>query len=297
MEFGKLADISQVNWELPLDDVRNKINPSPHLKIYMGAPTWGNKQWRGKFYPMGAQEETFLYLYSRQFNCTELNTSFYRIPSPEIAKEWRTHVPESFRFCPKIYKGISHSQFGLGDRGLLNEWFIFLRNLENKLGPCLLQFHEKFSYNEKLILFQFLEKWPSEIELTLEFRHPSWFKDHSILPALTDYLRKRRIGLVINDVAGRRDVLHTSITAPWTMLRLIGNNLGPSDELRLKLWAERLKSWQENGIEAVYLMLHQPDDIWTIEFARLALNVLQEKNLKDIPHFEPLVQRDLFSHE
>lgn len=297
MEFGKIEDICDVNWTLPSDDPKNeRINGKVrNPQIYFGSPAWANRTWRGKIYPQGISPEKFLYFYSRQFNCIELNTTHYRIPSKVTTEEWLSSVPSHFQFCPKLHKEISHSWSGMMDKKLLKEWLDFIESLKGNLGPCFIQFHEKFSYEDKMLLFRFLESWPSEFKLTLEFRHSSWFSQNKILPALTDYLHKKQMGLVITDVAGRRDVLHTSLSANWTMIRLIGNDLHESDSSRLRDWSIRLRSWKEKGLEKAYLFLHQPDDVWTIEFAQLAHKIFSQEGHPEVPRIEFAKERDLFN--
>jgi uncharacterized protein YecE (DUF72 family) len=297
MEFGKLENISEVNWNLPSDDARNewRLSHLANSQIIIGAPGWACKLWLGKIYPAKTAPEKFLYHYSRYFNCIELNASHYRIPNEETTKHWLEQVPDSFQFCPKLHKDISHSKTGLTDKKLMQTWFFFLEHLGANLAPSFIQFHENFSYHDKFFLFKFLENWPSEFKLSVELRHPSWFKQNTILPALSDYLRKRDIGLVITDVAGRRDVLHTSLTTNWSMIRLIGNNLDESDNRRLSDWAERIKTWQGKGIEKTYLFLHQPDDVWTIEFAQMMQLVFSERGFDELPQFDLEKPRDLFT--
>jgi uncharacterized protein YecE (DUF72 family) len=297
MEFGKLDDISGVNWTLPPHDSQNESRigqpRSPH--VLFGSPAWGNKHWIGKIYPKKTPPEKFLYHYSRNFNCIELNTTHYRIPTEAAALEWVSEVPSNFIFCPKVHKDISHAQFGLADKTLLKVWTNFLQTIQSNLGPAFIQLHESFSYNDKALLFQFLENWPSEFELALELRHPSWFQKNTILPALGNYLHKKKISLVITDVAGRRDVLHSTVTVPWTMIRLIGNDLDPSDDVRLNDWANRILEWHQKGLEKAYLMIHQPDDVWTIEFAQKAQRVFSQAGFPNLPKFDFVEEFDLFS--
>ena len=297
MEFGRIEDISNVNWSLPIDDPKNeRFEGKPAVpRIFFGSPAWSNKFWRGKIYPKDAPTEKFLYYYSRQFNCIELNTTHYRIPMKEVTEEWLSLVPSNFQFCPKLHKDISHSRSGMTDKKLLKEWLTFIGRLNENLGPCFIQFHERFSYEDKMLLFQFLENWPSEFKLSIELRHSSWFKNNTILPALTDYLYKRGIGLVITDVAGRRDVLHTSLSTSWSIIRLIGNDLHASDTFRLQDWSSRINIWKNKGLEKVYLLLHQPDDVWTIEFAQLAHKTFSEGGHSEVPSIEFFKERDLFS--
>jgi uncharacterized protein YecE (DUF72 family) len=296
MEFGKLEDISNVDWELPADDPTNasRVLGKGDLRLRIGSPSWGNKHWRGKIYPKDAKDEEFLFHYTRSFTTIELNTTHYRIPNEATARSWLSQADRDFKFCPKLHKGISHERFGLVDKVLLKEWLTFLEVMKFNLGPCFIQLHEKFSYEEKHLLFRFLENWPSEFKLSLELRHPSWFRQGTVLGPLADYMFKKKIGLVITDVAGRRDVLHSTISAPWVLLRLIGNDLHPSDERRVEDWAHRLLSWKKNGLEEAYLFLHQPDEIWTIEFVRKAMPILSARGFS-VPAFESYQELDLFN--
>lgn len=299
MEYGKLDDISLVNWTFPDEDPGNakRLHSSSQQKmsIHLGSPAWGAKYWIDKIYPKQTPVDKYLHYYSRAFNCIELNRSHYGIPDEKMTEEWLEQVPNDFLFCPKIFKEISHTQFGLYDKKLQAQWIYFIQRLGKNLGPCFIQFHENFSYERKSDLFHFIENWPSEFELSVELRHPSWFKNHTVLPALADYLSKKKIGLVITDVAGKRDVLHTTLSSSWAMIRLIGNNLDSSDELRLHDWAKKIKTWEQNGLKKVYLFLHQPDDIWTIEFSILAHKIFSSYGFNEFPKVEKIVSRDLFN--
>lgn len=270
MEFGKLPNVDTINWKLPDDDKSsleflNKQNQQSQLKVYFGAPAWSHKEWIGKLYPPKTKSTEFLYHYSRNFGCIELNTSHYRIPTPEQTQKWLVQVPAEFVFCPKVFQGISHERGGLLNGSLHSEWFEFLASLSTHLGPSFMQLPPYFDYSMKAQLFHFLQSWPREYELALEFRHPTWFENGRILPALTQYLQSKRIGLVITDVAGRRDVLHTSISADFSMLRFIGNSLHPSDYTRAQDWIARLKVWQKAGLQRVYFFVHEPDDLLSPE--------------------------------
>ncbi len=267
MEFGKVkdtAELDRISWALPPDSPLNqtflKSLPPQKIKIWMGAPAWNHKSWVGKIYPPNTKAADYLYHYSRYFNTIELNTTHYRIPSADQTKKWLEKVPSSFLFCPKIFNGISHSFKGLTDLSLLQEWFHFLDELGPHRGPSFLQLPPHFDYGYKALLFKFLQLWPERYSLALEFRHPSWFQNHQILPALTQYLQTRNIGLVITDVAGRQDVLHTSISSPFALIRFIGNELHPSDYKRADLWYERLSQWKQIGLHDVFFFVHEPDD-------------------------------------
>lgn len=297
MEFGKVDDISNIDWKLPDDDSGNRERLAPQDRptlIRLGSPAWGSKHWVNKIYPKKASPDEYLYYYSRNFTSIELNTSFYRIPDTRTTKGWLSQVPETFLFCPKVHKSISHDRFGLGDKTLLRPWLSFLEDVQANLGPAFIQLHENFAYDDKVLLFKFLENWPGEFRLCVELRHPSWFENGKVLPALADYLSKKKISLVITDVAGRRDILHSTLATDYTMIRLIGNNLDVSDSDRIQDWTRRLKAWEKIGLKETYFFLHQPDDILTVEFGEIAWGHFTQAGFSNIPAFQRQEEVSLF---
>ena len=289
MEFGKVENLEGINFKLPPEDpltlpfLSRFLYLETKTQFYIGAPAWGHRNWIGKIYPPSTKTKDFLFHYAQSFNSIELNTSHYRVPDEEQTRKWIDQVSSGFLFLPKIVQGISHSENGLLDKKLLAEWTNFLARLGDFGGPSFLQLPPYFDYSKKAQLFQFLQTWPSEFSLALEFRHPSWFREGRILPALTEYLQKHSIGLVITDVAGRRDVLHTSVSAPFTMIRFVGNNLDSSDFQRSEEWALQLKKWSEEGLQKVFFVVHQPDDIFAPEMAKAVVEEWRAKNLADLP--------------
>lgn len=279
MEFGKLPSVDHVDWSLPSDDPTNQeylksFSSREATQFYIGTPAWGHKEWIGKIYPPKTKTTEYLAHYSRNFNTIELNTTHYRIPTIEQTDKWKDQAGPNFLFCPKLFQGISHHDSGMLDKALLKEWFSFLDSLKDRRGPCFAQFPPHFDYSKKALLFHFLQEWPAEFELALEFRHPSWFQQGQVLPALTNYLRGKKIGLVILDVAGRRDLLHTTISAPFTILRFIGNDLHPSDGPRAQDWSRRLAKWKEQGLQKAFFFAHEPDDIKAPELADIVIENL-----------------------
>lgn len=267
MEFGALKDVSNVDWTFPPEDPSTASflaslgeRDAPKTGFMVGAPVWAAKEWVGKIYPPGMDPSEALTHFSRNFGCIELNPTHYGIPSKAQIEKWTAKVPPGFVFLPKVPKAISHDKNGLLDRKARRAWLDALPYFGSHLGPCFLQLPPTFDYARKAELFHFLESWPDEYDLSLELRHPSWFKDGHVLPALVDYLRGRGMGLVITDVAGRRDVLHSSVSARYSLLRFIGNDLHSSDFSRLGDWMKRLALWQAQGLRTFYFIVHQVDD-------------------------------------
>lgn len=296
MEFGKLPNVDHVDWTLPKEDpvsrrFLERLREDPFdrssFRLLFGAPLWGTKKWVGSTYPSDAKPADYLRHYANRYTTIELNTSHYRIPSADQVAKWREQVPTSFQFCSKVHQSISHDRVGMQDTALLKTWHDYVEALGENAGPSFIQFPPYFDYSDKASLFSFLRQWPEGHRLALEFRHPTWFDGGRILPALTEYLQSRKIGLVITDVAGRRDVLHSSISAEFSLLRFIGNDLHPSDETRATAWVERFEQWRQAGLKTEYLFIHEPDDDHTPEMTEIFVKKLRERFQKTGAFEEP----------
>lgn len=280
MEFGKLPDISKVDFSLPADSVTTaetlrKYNKSAQFRFYIGCTGWSMKEWVGSYYPAGTKPEGFLRAYGKQFNTIELNTTHYRIPSPEQIQNWKKDTPDDFRFCPKIPQILSHSRdLGLSNPQLLNFCEVTAQ-LEDKLGACFLQLPPHFGLAQASVLERFVERWPKELPLNVEMRQESWFAGPAAERARAfDSLAQAGIGTVLTDVAGRRDVLHMQLTSPIAMVRFVGNALHPTDYSRIQDWVTRLREWHTQGLQEVYFFTHEPDNLLAPELAAYLHQVL-----------------------
>ena len=66
------------------------------------------------------------------------------------------------------------------------------------------------------MLQAFLERFPRHLMLAVEFRHPGWFTPEGEA-GLIPVLEASGVAAVITDVAGRRDVAHMHLSAPFTL--------------------------------------------------------------------------------
>ena len=267
MKFGKLANIENVDFSLPPDSEETRFtfenlqrNDSA-ATIYHGCTGWSMKEWVGKVYPVKTKAKDYLYHYSRQFNTIEHNTTHYRIPDTATVEKWRTQSADDFRFCPKIPQIISHrNDMGLGS-GALIEFCEKIGGLDEKLGCCFMQLPPYFAPNKLPVLERFFEAFPKHIPLAVEFRHEAWFSEQKNWRTASALLRKHNISPVITDVAGRRDVLHMTLTNETAMVRFVGNNFHPTDYSRINEWSTRLNDWIRAGVKNIYFFCHEPDNL------------------------------------
>lgn len=296
MDFGKISDLSRVDFSLPPDHPSTSsvlsggkaAGRKPH--VWIGCPTWANKPWIGTWYPAGVQDKDLLYWYARQFNTIELNTTHYRIPDTATISRWRQAVRPGFMFCPKFPQEISHHLLLLQAQTLSDTFCASILGLEEHLGLSFLQLPPSFGPEYAATLERFLLSVPRQVPLAVEFRHPDWFKENEEARAGFALLEALNVSVVLTDVAGRRDVLHQRLTTPVAFIRFVGNGLHPSDYARINDWVARLKAWFDKGLQCLCFFVHQPDISHSPVLAQYLIRQLNETcELKLIP-CQPLVQ-------
>ncbi|MFD2726017.1 DUF72 domain-containing protein [Hyunsoonleella rubra] len=258
MKFGSVDNPEGIDFNLPADppktkDVLNKVKGDNVPEIYVGCAKWNRADLKG-FYPRGTKDE--LGYYSSQFNSIELNATFYRIFPAEQFSTWYDKTPDGFKFFPKLNQEISHWK-RLNDTNEVVQHYLYnASNLKEKLGTVFLQMHNNFAPKDFDRVVNFVENWPKEVPLAVEFRHTNWYNDEAIAKDLYQLLEDNNISNVIVDTAGRRDLMHMRLTNSTAFVRYVGANHA-TDYTRLDDWVERLKSWMEQGIKEIDFFIHQ----------------------------------------
>ena len=286
MKFGKVEQPELIDFSIPKDHpdtqvVLNKdIDSKEALSIYVGCAKW-NRQDLKNFYPRGTKDE--LAYYSKQFNCIELNATFYRIFPPEQFSKWYDKTPDDFKFFPKLSQDISHLR-RLNDNvyPFVETYLDAASNLKEKLGTIFLQMHNNFNPKNWDRVITFIERWPKEFKLAIEFRHTDWFNDEKISQELYHLLEENNIANVLVDTAGRRDLMHMRLTTNEAFIRYVGAN-HESDYDRLDDWVERLDLWCKQGLRNIHFFVHQNLEVESPLLSSYFIGKLNEKfnvNLK-----------------
>jgi len=267
MEFGRVPEkeLKKIDFSLPSEPAGNKKilqgKKTKNAAVYIGCAKWGRKEWLGKIYPPKTREKDFLQHYVQHYNSIELNATHHKLYGAGAISRWKQKAAEKdFLFCPKMYKGITHSGNLKTKKFLTNEFLRGITAFKDQLGPVFVQVNERFSPKRGKELFDFLAGLPKDIQFFLEVRHPGWFAQPGMQKEMFETLSGLNMGAVITDTAGRRDCAHMHLTIPKTFIRYVGNSLHPTDFKRIDVWVKRMKHWLDNGLEELYFFMHMHDE-------------------------------------
>jgi uncharacterized protein YecE (DUF72 family) len=300
MEFGRVP-----TEELPLIDFT--LPPDPELTVKtlteaksgkpfearVGCAKWGRKEWLGKIYPPKTKDANFLDEYVKHFDCIELNATFYNIYPPETIVKWRdkASVNPCFKFCPKFAQNISHIRRLKNAEEITTKYYEGILAFGDALGPLFLQVGDNFTPKSFPDLKAYLEQLPKDIPVFLELRHKEWFAIPEYRSQIFNLLHELKMGAVITDASGRRDVVHMELPTPHAFIRFVGNSLHPTDYTRVDEWVERIKQWRDKGLQSVWFFMHQHDERYSPELADYVVEQLN-KHLGLSLHRPQFMDRD-----
>lgn len=212
-------------------------------RVLVGTSGWHYDSWRGPFFPKGLPLKQQLPFYASRFQTTELNSVFYRTPTPLAVKAWRDQTSEDFVFAWKASKFITHwKRLSSKANTSLELLESRIALLGDKAGPILFQLPPNFQA-DPVKLAAFFKMLPKHHRYSFEFRHPSWYtsKVFSLLSA-------HNVSLCISD--------HSDAPAPWTRTAdfVYVRGHGPTGRYKdnyspatLAAWSKRIRSWKKSA--------------------------------------------------
>ncbi len=212
--------------------------------IRLGTQGWNYDAWTGPFYPEGTKAVDFLTIYSRAFDTVEVDSTFYAVPPAKTIKQWAQRTPPGFSFALKMPQEITHERRLRDSTDLLKEFCERARELEDKLGPILLQMGPDFGAGELPALAKFLPILPQDIAFAIEFRDKHWINDGVIA-----LLAEHNVSLALTDARwiSRKQMLSCAErpTADFVYVRWMGADREIVDYSRIQLDRTReLEMWQ-----------------------------------------------------
>jgi uncharacterized protein YecE (DUF72 family) len=167
--------------------------------IYIGTSGFFYNHWKGIFYPEELKKEKYLEFYSKNFNCLELNITFYRLPKEKTIENWVKATPDEFCFVCKIWRRISHLKKLSGIKEELEKFLKLMENFGNKLKVLLLQLPPSFKFDCEKIL-NFYKEYSFSVPIVIEGRNKTFFEENSI-----EFFKKNKISLASIDSPNFRE--------------------------------------------------------------------------------------------
>lgn len=261
--------------------------------MFTGCAVWAYEGWQNSFFPPGTPSNGRLAAYARKLTAVEINSTFYALPAVPVVQKWAADTPESFRFCPKFPKTITHTA-QLKDVAAQTATFIgVMRVLGKRLGPLMLQLPPSFGPARLPLLQQYLGALPTDLEIAVEVRHPDWFSEANSLK-LDKVLSDINASRVVFDVRPahesnapeatpaqerKPDVpLVSEATQPFVVVRYIGSPVFEENVPYFEEWVPRLVRWLVEE-RRVYWFAHCPVEDHSPTLARALHEQLRTRAL------------------
>lgn len=263
------------------------------MNFYLGCAVWSHKEWVGNLYPPKSKSSDFLSLYSRRFTTVEGNTTFYAIPSAATIEKWVAQTPIGFKFCPKLYRQITHQ--GLLTPSLRDALSFLSRmsDLGDRLGTIFIQLPPSYSPDYLADLTEFLTACSeSSLALALEVRHLDWFEEQysDRLNSLLNKLNIAKVSLDTRPIYNCPDdpqlgskrrkpevPLQTFITGDTGFIRFISHPEQKYNQSYLEKWAIDVNIWLKQG-KTIYFLVHCPQELYSPAKAKYFFSLLKKQN-------------------
>jgi uncharacterized protein YecE (DUF72 family) len=259
---------------------------SPTVEYRVGTASWLDQALiaSGRFYPKsGMSAEDRLRWYARFFDCVEVNSSFYALPSPLNATRWAERTPPGFLFHVKAYslmtghhprldtlppevrlllpENVTARRRGEIDRARIPPEALdrcvelFRASVEplvaaGKLGYILFQLAPWIRYEDSTLAY--LASLPARlpgVTLAVEFRNATWIPERT--DEVVAFLRQHGLTLVTLDAVWQPWV-EAATTPEWSVLRLHGRNL--------RGWLDQ-QAGREPTVAEKYDYLYGPEEL------------------------------------
>lgn len=240
--------------------------------IPMGTCSWNYDSWIGLVYSRKADySAAYLNEYATKYPTVEVDSWFYRLPSPEDAFDYASRVPEGFSFACKVTESISLTHGRSRDRsaplvpndgflspGLFASYLEGIEPLKSRIFLLELEFEylnrqkmpsQKDFMNRLEVFFAAIDR---SVPLGIECRNANylnrdWFgflKDQGIAPVLSEKIYLPRLYELYDEVG---DLIGDRVA-----VRLLGGDRKEIEAKTKGMWNEIVEPKQDlNNVAAV----------------------------------------------
>jgi uncharacterized protein YecE (DUF72 family) len=171
--------------------------------LMVGTSGWQYQDWRGGLYPAKLPQRLWLEHYAENFATVEVNNAFYRLPEKSTFAQWRERTPDDFVVAVKMSRYLTHVKRLHEPEEPVDRFLSRAEGLGRKLGPVLIQLPPTLQ-GDPAALDRTLARFPRDVEVVVEPRHPSWFTGET-----RAVLERHRAALCWADRKGR------PLNPPW----------------------------------------------------------------------------------
>ena len=215
---------------------------------HVGCSGWVYKDWRGVVYPEKLPQRRWFEHYATLFDTVEINNSFYRLPSTEMADHWAAQAPPGFVYALKLGQFGSHRMKLRDSASWLPNHLDRAGRLGKAEGPTLVQLPPRWKRNAER-LDEFLatarKLGGPERRWAVELRDATWLHDEVYAT-----LARHGAALCMHDLLEDHPWITTT---DWTYVRFHGPEAlkfkyhGRYTTKRLEPCAQRLAAWMDEG--------------------------------------------------
>ncbi len=152
----------------------------------------------------------WLAAYAREFDCVEINSSFYRLPEATSFDAWRASVPSTFVFAVKASRYLTHFLRLTRPTEPIARLFARVRHLDGRLGPIVYQLPPRWVPDAERLV-QFIDALPrstARVRRSMPLTHVVEFRDsRGYEPGVLQLLERRGVSLCVHDMEGSESPL------------------------------------------------------------------------------------------
>lgn len=206
--------------------------------LRIGTSGYYYKDWAGKFYPSELKAEERLAFYAREFNTVEINSTYYRMPTPAQLTDMARRVPDDFIFTVKTPHEMTHERNA--EATFFNRFRDALQPLieMKKFGAVLAQF--PYAFHHTPTNTEYLKRFRQQLgdlPIVIEFRTADWLSEQTREKTLA-FLREQELGFCCVDLPVIKSLppILAELTSAVAYVRFHGRNAAT--------WWEHEESYQ-----------------------------------------------------